>query len=42
MELRDAERDEKLKEVELRAAMDHRYAAQTGKQPMGWFACFED
>jgi hypothetical protein len=33
---------EELKEVQLRAAMDYNYAAQTGNQPMGWFACFED
>ena len=34
--------DKEVKEGRLRAVMAYRQAAQTGNQPMGWFACFDD
>ena len=34
--------DEEIKEGRRRAVMAYRDAAQTGNQPMGWFACFDD
>ena len=38
----DQNNDEELKDGRSRAVMAYRQAAQTGNQPMGWFACFDD